>query len=156
MSREEQLSRALARALDQVSAKSLSAGFEEMAAAYREVESAFLPQVAGDDRLVLETKRRVAELILYEALSKEMPPEVCRESLRQVEHLGFADLERKATVYLIYARDCLKRGRKREGATLLEPVERELTEAVQQLDTPVYRHLQDLVDEVLGQMREPD
>lgn len=156
MSKEEQLSRALARALDQVSAKSLSSTFEEMVAAYQEVERAFLPQVADDERLVLETKRRVAELILYAALEKEASPGVCKESLQEVERLGFNDLERKATIYLIYARDCLKRGREREGAALLAPVRQELVEAVRQLDTPVYRHLLDLVDQVLRQEGEPD
>ena len=68
---EEKISLALGRALESIYVKTHIMGFNELVESYKEIESSFLPKVAGNEFLTLEVKRRVLELTLYSAIEKQ-------------------------------------------------------------------------------------
>ena len=150
---EEELSREFSRALEKVYVTTPDVDFDDLAQSYRNVEDSFLRRVAGNEFLTLETKRRVAELMLYSAIDKQCSFELCESLYGKLSRLGFTNLEKKSNVQLIYSRYCLQLGRNDDGILLLEPLEVELEEKRQQSDAPVYRQLLHTVRDVLQQLR---
>jgi hypothetical protein len=150
---EEELSRELGQALERIYANTPDMEFDDLVKAYRKVQDYFLPQVGGNEFFTLETKRRVAELMLYSALEKQSPFELCRKLFDELSQLGFTNLERKSTVYLIYSRYCLQAGREDEGINLLELLEVELKENLHQAELPIYLKLLQTTLEVLEHLR---
>lgn len=127
--------------------------FEDLARAYRSAEASFLPKVAGDRFLTLEVKRRVSELMLYSATEKLCAFELCQSLFEGVSQLGLSNLEKKSSVYLIYARYCLQIGHPKEGKQLLERLEAELKHELQRSDALVYRQLLQMTLDVLQQLK---
>jgi hypothetical protein len=150
---EQELSQALGRALEKIYVQTPKMGFDALIEAYKEVESSFLPKVAGNDFLTLETKRRVAELALYSALEKKCSFELCQSLFVNLSRLGFTNLEKKSNVYLIYSRYCLRVSRNQEGIRLLEQLKVELEHELRRADMLVYRELLKTVRDVLRQCR---
>jgi hypothetical protein len=153
---EEQLSRALGRALENIYVNTPNMEFDDLAKSYKEVEEAFLPKIAGNEFLALETKRRVAELMLYSAVEKQLPFELCQELFNNLAQLGFTNLEKKSSVYLIYSRYCLHFKHKNEGTRFLEQLKVELNDELRRTDMLVYRQLLQTAHDVLRQLRSED
>jgi hypothetical protein len=151
--RERELSQALARALEDVYVKGPDMKFEDLVKSYKLVEESFLPKVAGNEVLILETKRRVAELILYSALEKKCSFGLCERLFNEVVDLGFTNLEKKANVYMVYSRYCLQIGHNDEGNRLLIPLKAELEENIYKKDVLLYQHLLQNIQSLLRQFK---
>src|SRR5260370_22559477 len=93
---------------------------------YKQIEDRFLPLAAEDELLTLETRRRVAEGVLCSAARDPQAHEVCRHLFENLVDLGFTNLERKGTFYLIYSKHCMESGHLEEGTRLMEELETEL------------------------------
>lgn len=83
-----ELSRELGRALEDIYQRTPDLSFEDLARSYRDAEASFLPKVSTDRFLTLETRRRVSELMLYSAIEKPCPFELCRKLLDELSRLG--------------------------------------------------------------------
>src|SRR6266498_3409229 len=138
---EEQLSRALGRALENIYVNTPNMEFDDLAKSYKEVEEAFLPKIAGNEFLALE---------------KQLPFELCQELFNNLAQLGFTNLEKKSSVYLIYSRYCLHFKHKNEGIRFLEQLKVELNDELRRTDMLVYRQLLQTAHDVLRQLRSED
>jgi hypothetical protein len=151
---EEQLSQELGYALEEIYIGTPDLNFDDLARLYQNVEDSFLPRVAGNQFLTLETKRRVAELRLYSAIDKECAFELCQRLFEELSRLGFTNLEKQSSVYLIYSRYCLELERNEEGIQLLEQLEVELEDELRRGELLLYRQLLQTVRDVLEQLRD--
>jgi hypothetical protein len=152
-------SRRLARALESIVVSQRDLDFDEICRRYRAAEVTGLSDDGDDADLALETRRRVAERILYAALDKDLPAQRCRDFLSALEALGYTDFQLQSTVYIIYARYCLRVGEHAEGVRLLEAlrpgIEAELsrTRVTQRMAVAYWRRLMQLCDDLLAQLR---
>jgi hypothetical protein len=94
---------------------------------YKRIEDRFLPLAAGDEVLALETRRRVAEGVLSSATRDPQAHALCQRLFENLVDLGFTNLERKGTFYLIYSKHCMESGQIEEGTRLMEELEAELS-----------------------------
>src|SRR5258708_33293892 len=78
--------------------------YRGFAARLRQIEHRHVEQLRNKTFYAREIRRRPAELLLKEAIARGCSFEVCRTRMRQLETLGFADIETKALHALIYAR----------------------------------------------------
>jgi hypothetical protein len=85
-----------------LAAKSLS--YRSFAARLGRVEGVHIQQLKTTPYFAREVRRRIAELLLLEATQRPCSYEVCRTRMRQLEALGFTDIETKAFHCLMYAR----------------------------------------------------
>ena len=150
----KELSRDFGRALEEIYLRTPDTSFDELSKSYKNVEATFLSKVAGNQFLTLETKRRVAELILYSAIDKQVSFELSESLFGELSRLGFTNLEKKSSVYLIYSRYCLELGRINEGLRLLEELKVELENELRLGEAPVYRELLDTTLEVLTELKD--
>ncbi|MRG92991.1 hypothetical protein [Polyangium spumosum] len=129
---------------------------------FRRLEAEFVVRGCDTDFHVLETRRRIAELILTLAQSKRPPLEVCREAWKDMVRLGFSNREREYTMSWFYADCCRYDENPEEGLAVLLPLiaelERGLEEArATQSDTEFFEYhlepLHKLRDELLAQQR---
>jgi hypothetical protein len=150
---DKKLSRALAEALADIYARTRGMSFDDLLKSYRAVKKSFLPKVAENEFLTLETKRRVAERVLYSAMAKQCSLEVCRKFFNDLSRLGFTNLEQKSNVYLAYARHSAKAGHKRRGIRLLKQLETELENELRQHNLLIYRRLIGTVKDALSKLR---
>lgn len=149
----KELSRALGHALEQIYAQTPYKKFDELVKLYNKVKDSFLPKVVENEFLTLEIKRRVSELILYSAIEKHCSFDLCHRLFNDLHQLKFTNLEKKASIYLIYSRYCLQIGSDDESIRLLELLEAELEDELRQTNLPVYRDLLETTYEVLDQLR---
>lgn len=147
----DELSWELGRVLEKIYAQTPNMEFDEILRSYDDVESAFLPKVAGNESLIKEAKRRIAELKLFSAIEKHCPFELCQALFNDLSHhLGFTNLEKKANVYIIYSRYCLEMGHYYDGRSILEQLKIELEEKLGS-NVPIYEHLLKIVSSLLNQ-----
>ena len=123
--KEESLS-ALANDIAAVCLKYRDLTFEEIVESYRIIERTALARVSDNQFLALETRRRVAEQLVYAAIYKDRAWEEARVLLDELLRLGFTNIEVKVFVLQIYSKYCLKIARSDEGIALLAPLETEL------------------------------
>lgn len=150
---EEILSLALGRALEAIYVQTPTSKFDELVKLYKEAENCFLMRVAGKEFFTLEIKRRVAELILYSAIEKRCSLDLCRSLLDDLGLLGFTNLEKKSSIYLIYSRYCLELGHSQEGICLLRQLEDELVDELRQTGLLVYTELLRTTREILRRFK---
>jgi hypothetical protein len=102
--------RSLARTLDFECIRSASLPHNEVVRNFRKVEKFYLKELRGNPELALETRRRVAEHLLDQAILNGCAQRVCSSRLRTAAELGFTTIEREAHFRLLYARGALARG----------------------------------------------
>ncbi|TKD09906.1 hypothetical protein [Polyangium fumosum] len=136
--------------------------FAEAVDDFRRLEEEFVVRGCDSDFHVLETRRRIAELILTLAQSKRPPLEVCREAWEDIVRLGFSGREREYTMTWFFADCCRYDENPEEGLAVLLPLVAELERGLEearatQSDTDFYEyHLEPLLkqrDELLAQQR---
>lgn len=106
--------------------------FVEIEKAYRQVWTDFAVQAENDEFLLLETKRRTVEHILFAARATEQPFEVCHEIWNELLALGFSAppfIRRLAS--WSYADTCLTNGHYDAGLEVIEPVIAEFEQSLQ-------------------------
>jgi hypothetical protein len=142
----EQIGREFAKAMDQA----LSAGFrlemDQGMALIDEAAGPFLELTALDPSDLLELRRRVAENKFRLAYHGGRPIQEIEAQYKQICKLGFSELDIKSTFTIMFARYCLRHGRKQQGMEYLKRLRRELTNHVK-----LYQHLKDEVDAVLAE-----
>ncbi|MDC3955850.1 hypothetical protein [Polyangium jinanense] len=136
--------------------------FAEAVDDFRRLEAEFVVRGCDTDFHVLETRRRIAEMILTLAEVKHPPLEVCREAWKDMVRLGFSNREREYTMTWFYAECCRYDETPEEGLALLEPLVAELERGLEearatQSDTDFFEYhlepLRKLRDELLAQQR---
>lgn len=115
--------------MSQVTLQLLDLTFEEAAVEYRNIESKYVARVGMGDEDILDIRRRIIAQILGAALGNEQSTEVCQGIWKEMNELGFSDLERKYTMTAMYARCCQMNG---EFDAALELVELLIPEIEQQ------------------------
>ena len=106
--------------------------FEEAVQEYRRIEEEFVERAGDNESHVVETRRRITEWLLEEALRDEQPQEVCREIWHELLQRGFSDIFLRYVMSGIYARCCQVNGEFDAGIAVLEPL---IAEAEQALET---------------------
>jgi hypothetical protein len=104
--------------------------FEEVVRQYRQIEEEFAERSADEEYKVVETRRRITEWLLGEALEQEQPHAVCREIFDELVQRGFSDQFQRHTMSGIYARCCQQNGEFDAGLAVIEPL---IAEREQQL-----------------------
>jgi hypothetical protein len=104
--------------------------FEEAVREYRRIEAEFVERAGDNQYHVVETRRRITEWLLNQALRDEPPHEVCREIWHEMLQRGFSDIFLRFTMSGIYARCCQMNGEFDAGIEVLEPL---IAEAEQSL-----------------------
>ncbi|MDC0741098.1 hypothetical protein [Polyangium mundeleinium] len=107
--------------------------FEEAVREYRGIEEEFVERAGDNESHVVETRRRITEWLLSEALRDEQPHEVCREIWHELVQRGFSDRDRRYWMSGIYARCCQMNGEFDAGLAVIEPL---IAEAEQALADP--------------------
>jgi hypothetical protein len=123
--------RSLARTLDFECIRSASLPHNEVVRNFRKVEKYYLQELKGNAELALETRRRVAEHLLDQAILHGCAQRVCNSRLKAAARLGFTTIEREAHFRLLYARGALARGHERiarkTSTEMVGKLERSLT-----------------------------
>jgi hypothetical protein len=133
--------------------------FDDLVEAFRAVENSYLAQFESNQFLALETRRRVAEMMLKAATFKCCPLESCRAHLDNLFRLGFTNLERKVTMCIFFAQYCRETGIPQQGIDVLEPVEAELNAELNRPRMPprereFYQHILGQTQVTLGKLRD--
>ena len=123
--REKSLCQALAEDIASVCQKESVMTFEDIVKSYRIIERSHLARASDNQFHALETRRRVAERLVYAAIYKDRPWEESRVLLDELFRLGFTNIEAKLNLLLVYSKYCLKIGRSNEGIALLLETELE-------------------------------
>jgi len=123
---EKSLSQALAKDIATVCQKERDLTFEDIVKSFRIIERTHLARVSDNQFYALETRRRVAERLVYAAIYKDRPWEEARGLLDNLFRLGFTNIEVKVLVLQSYSKYCLKIGRNNEGIALMAALESEL------------------------------
>jgi hypothetical protein len=104
--------------------------FEEAVLEYRRIEAEFVERAGDNEYHVVETRRRITEWILSEALRCEQSHEICRAIWEEMLQRGFSHIFLRFTMSGIYARCCQMNGEFDAGIAVLEPL---IAEAEQSL-----------------------
>lgn len=143
-------SRKLGRALQSILASAQAHSFDDLYSLYRAAEATGLSEARDDAALALEMRRRVAELIFYAALDKNLPAQRCQDSLSALETLGHTDLQVRAQVYIIYARHCLDVRERAEGIRVLEALRPMIEAELSRTRASFWRDEMQICDDVLA------
>lgn len=100
--------REFAKALTREMVRAEALPYRTVAYRLRVLERSYLARVRTK-LLARELKRRVAEMLLHQAIFHGCSMNVCRQKLYALSELGFSNLERKGHFHLIYARGALAR-----------------------------------------------
>ncbi len=148
----EKIGEILANALDKVVAHSDGMQLNDVISIYDNIEATFLPKVSANNEVAAELKRRVAEHKFYLFSERNRPFKEVALFYEGVHRLGFADLERKATVAIIFARYCLRNNYPERGTQILKDLCNELDEALAIDDSELYRHLRGVIEELFSEI----
>jgi hypothetical protein len=121
---------------------------EDIIKAFEAVENSYV-ELETEPFFVLETRRRVAEMMLKATATKCCPLEICRAQLDNLFRLGFTNLERKVTMCIFFAQYCRETGIAQQGIDVLESVEAELQAELNR--TGVKRREREFYERILGQ-----
>jgi hypothetical protein len=147
----EKMSNELAKNLEETYIKSLKLPFDQSKTMFKSVEETFLEKT-DNNFLVIETKRRTAEWILYSATSKKMPCNLCRQLFDELKNLGYTNLEKKSNIIINYSKYCIEEGNQGEALKLLKELEDDLIQENKKTNSPVYRSLSKTVKDFIRKL----
>ncbi len=105
--------------------------YRKVSVLLRRLERSQIAQLQGNQRLIQEARRRIAELLLWNALRHGCSFEVCRTRLNNLCKLGFSRIESKSTYYLLYARGAMERGHRAVARKIATTMKSELERYLQ-------------------------
>lgn len=141
MTNSKEHSLEIARALDKTALRATELQPKAVIAAFDEVQAKMLPKVASSAKLVLETKRRVAEWKFRLLSERDLPfPTVARLRTR-LRALGYTNLELEATMEIFFAQYCIRKSRFKEARTAMRTLMSKLQRAMKTRRLPIYRQL---------------
>jgi hypothetical protein len=118
----------LLKALAGVLANAKGVGIAETLEMYQGVLDRFLPFVEGNEFRQQETRRRVAEFMLYSGAENRFPLSICRHLFEDLFHLGFLSPDKRWRMALVFSWYCLESRHAAEGIRVMAPIEIELEE----------------------------
>lgn len=131
------ISRAFGKATDAAWLRMRDCDFDQIVNEYKRIEADFVAQVSFNDFYVLETKRRITEIIFQEAMRKEQPFVICQQWWDDLLRLGLSDdIEIKCTMIWFYADCCLCFEQFHVGLEVLEPLIAELEQSLAKPEVP--------------------
>jgi len=140
----ENIGKEFARAITQAMLGSAKMELVDAISTYDNIEASFLPKVSEHPDLALELKRRIGERKFLLFCERNRPLEEVSLYYQAIRKLGFTDLEKKATVEMIFARYCLRNGHLKRGEKLLRKLLPELNNNFE-----LYSHLKQKTEEIL-------
>ncbi len=143
MNNDDEFFNALAKETEFVLATAHTRPFAEGVHQYRQIEVKFVDSCAGDESLTLETRRRIAEMILREANIHEQPFQICQNAWNELVDLGFSNNAVASTMAWYYGECCLFNEEFDAGTTALEPVMTELRRRINEPTTSWRTYHQD-------------
>ncbi|WP_444941693.1 hypothetical protein ACJJI3_04955 [Microbulbifer sp. ZKSA004] len=106
--RKDELSRGLCNLLTEAYLKVKDLGYDEIVTEFDKVERTHAPHIQEYPDLILETKRRVAEMkFLLLSSDKGLPFEVIQGLHKDVRDLGYLNIDSEDTLETIFCRHCL-------------------------------------------------
>ncbi len=94
--------------------------FEEVVKQYRDIETEFVERAGDIEYRIVETKRRITEWLLSEALRTKQPHEVCRAIWEELLERGFSDINLEESMSSNYVRCCRRNGEFDVGIEVLD------------------------------------
>ncbi|MHC1727323.1 MAG: hypothetical protein AB9866_15180 [Syntrophobacteraceae bacterium] len=152
MNELENVSSELGRAIDQVTKQIADLDLKHVLQLYDNIQIEFLPRVYDNHDAAVEIKRRVAESKFYLVCEYDCPLEDVILFYGNLCKLGFADLEREATVGIILANYCLRNKHMERGTETLKHLHTKLNDFLANNDSELYHHLTKLVEDILAKM----
>jgi hypothetical protein len=119
-------SQALAKAIDAAWMSTRGASFSTFVHEFKAIEIEFVARADDNKHHVGETKRRIAEAILREAILTEQPFDTCRQYWDDLLQLGFTNIEVRCSASCIYADCCFWNHQRDAGLQILGPLLAEL------------------------------
>ncbi len=119
----------------------------------RKLERLYLDQLKGNERLRREIRRRVAQRILYKAISCHRPLRVCRSRLKELEDLGFTNIEIRGDCYLVYARAAIDHGNPQLACQVGSDMATRLRRSLKRRKSPLSREILELFENLLRDLR---
>lgn len=116
------LFRALAKTIDATWLRTRGSDFPQMVKEYRQVEREFVQRAGDDEFFVLETKRRIAEAILRQAIATNQPFNVCQDIWNELVQLGFSNINTTCAMSWFYGDSCLRNAQAAAGIAIIEPL----------------------------------
>jgi len=110
--------------------------FEGAVREYRQIEAEFVERAGDNEYHFVETRRRITEWLLREALRDEQPHEVCREIWHELLQRGFSGIELRHSMSGLYARCCQRNGEFEAGLAVIEPLIAECEQGLADLTLP--------------------
>lgn len=103
-----------------------------------------------NENLILqsEVKRRVAELKLYSAIDMDFDANSIDKYFENISNLGYTNLEKRASVQIIYARHCYKIGKVEKADALLLNLRIAINTENSANENMLYTHLISVIDEL--------
>ncbi len=138
-----------ARAVDRAMLKALEMEPEDGILIFDNIESSFLPRVSANPETLLEFKRRIAENKFLLFCERNRPLDKVSLFYDGIRQLGFTNLERKATIEMIFARYCLRNDNPEKAETLLRDLLHEIDEILAGKNLELYRNLKKNVEMIL-------
>lgn len=127
--------------------------YRSFAARLRCIERVHVRQLRRHPLFQREIRRRIAELLLLEATVRGCPFETCRRRMKELEKLGFTDIESKAFYSLIYARAARRHGHRRLARGTAIAMTDELRRSLRRRKSRLAQSYVDSLEEFLAQTR---
>jgi hypothetical protein len=108
-------------------------GYAESVREYRQLEAEFVDRAAHHTWKITETRRRIAEQLLSQALRSAQPHETCRVLWEELVECGFSDHTHRRIYSGTYARCCQQNAEFSAGIAVLEPLIEEMARAIELL-----------------------
>ncbi|WP_444917197.1 hypothetical protein [Microbulbifer sp. JMSA003] len=105
--RKDELSRGLCNLLTEAYLKVKDLGYDEIVTEFDKVECTLTPHIQEYPDLVLETKRRIAEMKFLLLSEKGLSFEVIQGLHKDVRDLGYLNIDSEDTPETIFCRHCL-------------------------------------------------
>jgi hypothetical protein len=127
--------------------------YREFSARLQKVEQFHVEQHRSTPHLLREIRRRIAELLLKEATARGLAFETCRRRMKQLEGLGFTDIESKAFHSLIYARVARQHGHRRVAQHTATSTADELRRSLRRKKSRLAKSCLDALENFLAQAK---
>jgi hypothetical protein len=149
---ERKFSRELGKVLDQATVRIIRSpemSPEQIISLFDEIEAKFLPKVAENPALALETKRRIAERKLTEYMGRNLPYESTMPLLEKLYDLGFSTIEMRANYEIIFAKYCQRQMQKHKAKEILLKLRHDINEALRKENLILYREVRRKIETLL-------
>jgi len=123
--------RHFARSLEGEVVEAGNLSYRDIVVRLHNLERAYIKQLRGNAFFVRELRRRVAEVLLQQAIFHNCSLAVCRGRFNRLSKIGFTNVETKASQHLFYARGAHERGHSLVARRVASRMVKELRNSLQ-------------------------